>query len=114
MSLSPLRTDLTPFERSALTVALTRLLDPNRYFSICDFDKMCQVAGVTPTHRDRQSLALLHCVEWRAMDKATRDGAISVILGTFGGEGVTWPTEEPKVETPPRAGFFRLLSRAGS
>jgi hypothetical protein len=105
--LNILRDDLSALERGALAAALARLLDPARHFSICDFDKMCHVAGVTLSKRERDALALLHCIDWRAMTDETRREATRLILETFGGDVGAW---EAVVEQPaPKKTWLKRL-----
>lgn len=74
---------LTALEAGALRVALLKLLDESRHFSICDFEQMCKVYGAYPIPRDLDALRLLHCVDWRKMDAATKREARAVIFRTF-------------------------------
>ena len=74
---------LTKLESGAARVALTRMIDPTRYFDITAFDNLCTVVGVSCDGQTRHALRLLHCVNCRDMDTTTRMEAVRAIITTF-------------------------------
>lgn len=57
-----------PFVRHALR----KLLKPDGYFSICDFDDICKLLNVIPPPGHRNRLKLMHCVSYRDMPEDLR------------------------------------------
>ena len=97
--------NLSALELGALRTAMQRLLDPNRYFDICAFDQMRKVYGAEIASRDLEALRLLHCVNWSAMDPATRVAAKAVVLDTF---AIDQQWVEPTPTPEPKSFFGRL------
>lgn len=85
---------LTALEAGAARTALGRMVDPARYFNICDFDALCKVVGVSCDGQTRNALQLLHCVNWRDMDQRTRVEATRAIFETFGAAELALPVAE--------------------
>ncbi len=73
----------TQFEREAFKVGLRKLLDPQRHFSICDFDNLCKASGVTVSTAERDTLSLLHCVSYGDMRREMKEGLIAQLSEIF-------------------------------
>lgn len=77
-------THMTEFQSRAFALGVVNLFR-KKHFSICDFDNLLELSGRKNecTKADRNSLALLHCVEWSDMGKdlttATREKCLEIL-----------------------------------
>ena len=67
--------------------ALKKLMDPKRYFSICDFDHICKVLNVIPPRGHRDRLALVHCIYYRDMDADVREEVARLVYESLNSPG---------------------------
>ena len=64
---------MTSFQKQAIVAALKHLFDPQRHFSICDFDTLLRVAGVSIPRGEHDTFQLLHRVNYRDMQPGMRE-----------------------------------------
>lgn len=55
------------FNATALTLALKTMFNKEKHFSICAFDRLAELAGVTVPNSERVALNALHCVSYADM-----------------------------------------------
>lgn len=73
----------TQFEREAFKVGLRKLLNPRGHFCICDFDSLAQLAGVPVSRVERESLRLLHCVNYGDMTREMKEALVAKLAEIF-------------------------------
>ena len=73
------------FKLAALKTGLKHLFDKG-HFSICDFDKLCDLANVMPPDDLKTTLNALHCVNYNQMSKELRDEMFDRIVEVFSKE----------------------------
>lgn len=55
------------FEQMALLIALRKLLQQQRHFSICEFDTCLALAGISISAEERRPFNAIHCVDYADM-----------------------------------------------
>lgn len=71
------------FTREVIQTKLTAMFTAKGHFNICDFDGLCELAGVVPEPRRYKILRALHCVDYREMSPGVREGLMDAVLSTL-------------------------------
>lgn len=64
---------MTEFQKQAVMIALTRMFETQKHFSICDLDSILSVTGSYVKTKDYEALRCLHCVNYADMTQELRD-----------------------------------------
>lgn len=110
------------FRKQAIVIGLTKLFSRG-FFSICDFNKIAEARGVTPSQELLLSLEPLHCVSYSEMEPEFREELkrrVLVALGAPPELAVEFQRPEPprresqevKVLPPPRSLLQRIFGGA--
>lgn len=70
----------TEFQKKAIVVALKKMFRADGHFSICDFDSMVEVLGITVPRREYEALRLFHCLSWWDTDAETKRQVFDKVL----------------------------------
>jgi hypothetical protein len=113
---------MTDLELQICDAKLRKMFAPDAWFSICDFDVLVRLTGVSVSRRDHDVLALLHCLHWRDLPADLRRSTAARVVEllqqpTFDiGELLGDPKPTPvaaaaETPVPAKTGLFhRLLS----
>lgn len=108
------------FNKAVFRAALKKFFAPEGMFSITDFDLLCKMVGVIPSGADRERFRLLHCVNYRDMDRDLREGLAARVMEILSGgpdplydlqRAIDGQAPAPKVEIVQGSLLQRLLSR---
>lgn len=73
---------LSKLDKKALQIGLKAMFK-NRHFSICDYNKLCDLANVVPNPDSYKALSALHCVHWTDMCSEVQQLVFDSVLETF-------------------------------
>ena len=78
---------MTPIDSKIIAAKLQKLFHGSAHFCICDFDRLCELAGgVIPAKGDAKRLRALHCVKYDEMDAELRQWLFETVVETLSGE----------------------------
>ena len=86
-------------DRMFIEAALRKLFKPTGFFSVSDFDEICELANVIPPAGVRAKLKVAHCISYRDMSKAMREEIAQMVMETLNSPGFEfqmWVDSEPQ------------------